>query len=228
MKKNLSFALFAVAAMVGIAQPSAAASITINMTTEFSGGASPQGTSPYMIATFEDIGAGLVQLTMDATNLVGTEFISEWSFNFDPSLDATDLDIDHVSGIEAVSVDQGNNGFQADGGGKYDIQFNFDIAPPGDRFGPNAVVTSVYTFDLAGITAESFNFISAPGGGNPNYLSAAHIQGIAVSPGSGWLGGVLDDGGEDEETPVVPEPASLILMGTGLLIVCRRFKKSSV
>jgi hypothetical protein len=212
----LSIALLALAS-----DPRAASgSITMNLDTEFSGGADPQGATPWLVAVFENQGAGVVRLTMNASGLVGTEFVSEWSFNLDPMLDPTLLafsaiDISDVPGFStATDIDTGVDAVQADGDGSFDILFNFPTSGAGggvSRFtaGESVVVDITYT-GMGTLTEASFNFSSAPGGGNGTFHSAAHVQSISVSPGSGWVGNsdvpIVDTG-----TGEVPEAGSLFV-----------------
>jgi hypothetical protein len=219
--KKLALSAFAAAALVCAPMAASAATITIQLTTEFSGGDAPGGTSPYLTATFTDVAAGVVQLTMDGTNLINDEFVSEWSFNLDPTLDVTALSVVNSSGVVAQDVDLGTDAFKADGvGGFYDILFSFFQAPPGARFGAGDI--SVYTLSLANLTASSFNTLSV---GGLNFASAAHVQGIGPNgEGSGWIGGLPDDGDNEPELPEVPEPTSFALLGFGgLLLVSRHF-----
>jgi hypothetical protein len=66
--------------------------------------------------------------------------------NLDPALNPTLLSFGTPTrtgsfGTNPV-VSTGVNGSDADGGGSYDINFQFDIAPPGDRF--NSLDTITY------------------------------------------------------------------------------------
>jgi hypothetical protein len=102
----------------------------MNLDTEFSGGADPQGATPWLVAVFEDQGGGVIRLTMNTSGLVGTEYVSEWSFNLDPMLDPTLLafsaiDISDVPGFSAATdIDTGVDAFKADGDGSFDILIN--------------------------------------------------------------------------------------------------------
>jgi hypothetical protein len=59
---------------------------------EFSSGTPAGGPSPWMRATFDDGGgSGSVTLKMENLNLVGTEFVRNWHFNLDPTMDPTSL-----------------------------------------------------------------------------------------------------------------------------------------
>jgi hypothetical protein len=160
---------------------------------------------------------------MSASNLVGGEYIDDWLFNFDPNLNPTLLSFAFVGGSagSANNENTGVNDFQADGDGKFDIEFDFP-PPPGDfpsKF--SAGETSVYDITyISPITVSSFDFGSVNGGGNGTYKSAAHVQGIfdpdPAKPrdntdGSGWIGPGNGTGQE------VPEPAALLLLGGGLI-----------
>src|SRR3989304_4714051 len=72
--------------------------ITLNADTEISGGTSPVGVPPWLTASFNDNNSqGTVSLTLTATNLTGTEFVSGWYLNLDPSLDPTNLQFNNLA-----------------------------------------------------------------------------------------------------------------------------------
>lgn len=190
----------------------ATADFTIVMDNNYNGTA-PSGSPPWGTATFTDVGAGQVRLTM--TNLLqsSSEFIPDsWFFNFDPARNAsTDLTFTFQSGQAAQSISTGINNSEPPGqGGDFDIAFTFETSNNANRF--TSGETSVYLITGSGITAASFNTLSQ--NENNAFVSVFKVQGIPPNGGSGEVAGTV---GQPPPPPVVPAPPSVILAGIGVL-----------
>jgi hypothetical protein len=180
----------------------------------FSGTAPSMPTDPnaiYAKAIFDDGGSsGTVTLTMSVfDSLLPTgAYANEWYFN----VGAAPLSgINFVSGVAASSIDNGTDAFKADGtGGKFDFAFHFPTKNPG---GLAQASTSVYTLTGAGIGANSFNSLSIPAPNGGLYVGAVHVSGYDGT--SVWVSGVGIT--RQAETPQIPEPATLALLGLGIL-----------
>lgn len=115
---------------------------------------------------------------------------------------------------QTMTFNFGSDAFQADGDGRFDILIDFS-AENANRLTPGEVIIFDLTSTTLGFTSDSFLVFSAPGGGNGPFQAAAHIQN-------------LPNGGSDFIAEV-PEPTSMILLGTGLATLAaglrRRYKR---
>lgn len=220
-KFKVLFAGLALFASIALLAVPASADLVFGLDTEFSGATPPAGSTPWVTATFADI-AGGVQLTIAALNLVGSEFVSEFYFNFNPALNAASfLPSPTDTGTQTAwnSIGSGNDAFKADGDGFFD--FVIDFPPPPGAFPDKFTAGETFSLNIlgAGLTTADFNFASVNGPvGKTGFYAAAHIQGIgADGEDSGWIG--------TGPTPV-PEPSSLLLLGTGIGMVAFAFRKS--
>jgi hypothetical protein len=187
---------------------------------EFSGATAPDGTGPWLIATFAQTGADEVTLTMDATPLTtggnnglnSDSKVKDWYFNVADESKLASMSITYGSGQAAQSVSKSANAYQADGDGKYDILFSFASG------GANAFTgseTSVYTITATGITPEWFLALSQPAGGHGPFYTAAHVLGLGDDgDDSGWLAPTM-----------IPLPTSAAMAGVGLLALGARRRR---
>ena len=181
--------------------------------TVFSGTA-PEGSAPWLLATFTDAGANTVTLNVSAFNLSGSEFVRSLYFN---NINApTSFSYDFTgSTAPTPGVSQGLDAYKADGDGKYDILFAFPTS--GDRFTSGEVFNAALTG--TGLTATSFNSLSLPAGGAGTWLAATHIKSIGTAENSGWVAGTLN---------TVPEPVSTVLfLVGGTTLAIRRYRKNN-
>jgi len=198
--------------------PSAQADIlTFDLSMEFSGGTPPAGTAPWLRAEFNDFGSpGYVRLTMTALNLTNKEFVSKWYFNLDPVMDPTSLTFwgpYKTGSFNDPVISTGIDAFKADGDGKYDIKFRFATGGGAARRFTDGDVARYWIYG-AGVTASSFDYLSAPAGGHGPFPTAAHVQGIGpCGADSGWV--------------TVPEPMTIGTLGLGGLTFLVRRRRSA-
>jgi hypothetical protein len=180
----------------------------------FSGSASsPAGPGPWVDATLQDTANGVL-LTVNNPGLSGGEFLSELYLNINPADNVNSLTFTPqggTSGVSAPTIQTGEDGYKADGDGKYDILFSFATSNPG-RFGAGDSLTYLIA-GIAGLSSGDFEYKSTPAGGHGPFFGAAHIQGIAGETGSDsvWIDPSLGP----EITPV-PEPAPMALLAGSL------------
>ena len=221
----LRYIIFMIIAMIISVHQSSASTVEFQMDFEFSGGTEPAGFRPWATASFIDTNPNTIRMTMSAINLSDTEFISRWSFNFDPILDPELLIFTAIGtpGSTPNSINTGTNAFKAGPDKFYDIEFDFP-PPKGNydnKFTAGETVVYDITYKGSGtINSSLFDFESDLGHDGYSYHSAAHIQGIGGNK-SGWVG----------DSGVAPEPVSTLLFLAGGITLgiwhIRKAKKES-
>jgi hypothetical protein len=211
--------ILVVVVVMGVGLCSAqAALVSFDMSVIFTGPGVLTNPPPWLNATFDDGGsAGTVDLTISAIGLdVDNEKVQGVYFNLDPALDPTQLVFSapiktETSGFEDPGINLGTDSFKADGDGYFDILISFN--PDGLGVAFNGGESVQYTITLAGLTADSFDFISAPDGGKGEYVTAAHLLSLGVT------------GEYDSAWVAIPEPGTIVLLGFGSLTLLRRKRK---
>jgi hypothetical protein len=212
MNKRAIFGWISAAAIALSVQagPALASPVTINLDQVFTG-ATPDGPTPWLVATFEQTGSNTGTLTL-TSHLTAPDFIQGlnsasstvgWAFYLNQSLSA----ITCTTGACA----NGDSGFDAGGfntgpanAGTFNLGFGWGPGS-GNRFtaGESAVYNLTFASDLSG------NPFVANGSG---WISIAHVQGLGNrGRNSGWI--------VSDTLVSVPEPAELGLFGLGLLLV---------
>lgn len=188
----------------------------------YSGSASsPAGPGPWVDATLQDAANGVL-LTVNNLGLTGGEFLSQLYLNINPADNVNNLTFTFqsgTSGVTAPTIQTGEDGFKADGDGKYDILFNFSTSNSG-RFGAGDSVTYLIA-GITGLSSADFKYLSTSSGGEHGpFFGAGHVQGIAGESGSDsvWI-----DPSLGPQIVPVPEPSSSGLLGAaiGLWVVWR-------
>ena len=227
----------ALGAMLLGASPAQAAGFTFNFQTQFSNTTFPNQPAPWVVGTVDDTTnvTGDLRMTLTGSGLDLNEFVGAFYFNLDDAVDLTQITYNVVNsaGGSFSSIDLGGptglrDQYKADGDGYYDMRINMSSNPP--RFGEGS--TLVIDFGLTGGTLAPIDFVelSLDSGGSGPFYAAMHIQGIATGEGSTWAAtGTCPGCGPTpfEEVPSVPEPGSMVLLGTGLLALARGARRRS-
>jgi hypothetical protein len=197
MKNTAKFLFGAAAAcLISLGGNANAAMVQIGLDQSYTSNITPGGPAPWLTATFQDYDtgpfSGRVTLTLQATNLINSEFVRTWMFNLNPSLNASNLNFQVLSTTGQFAnptFATGNDSLIAGGGLRFDLAVNFAVAPPGQRFGAGDAVTILIGSSQGALTVADFMYFASNNSGT--FLTAAHILGIgANAEESAWISAI--------------------------------------
>lgn len=183
--------------------------------------APPSRNSPWLSATFSDLGVNRVRLEITA-DLFQDEFISMFALNVDPTLNLNSLTFSNV-GTEGSfllpTISKSVNGINGGQGTRFDVGFEFSTSNSSGgsrRFnGDDSVTYNIFYSGVGSFDSVSFDFLDKT---STNY-TIAHVQSIGRKDTSAWITTPTEPC-----IPTIPEPSALLLSALGTLTLLRRRK----
>jgi len=210
--KGLLKPLIAVASLLAV-NLAAQAAVDIGVNQSYNGTPPHSSTTPWVDTLFQDLGGGVVRLTIKAPNLTSgnlanPEFLQSLFLNFNDTKQVSSLIFTPVfslwQGLSTVyTLGLSKNNEQASTGGKYDITLGFQTKGVPSQFNQGDVaVFDITTSQATSLSAADFAFLSTPGTAG-SFYSAVLIQ------NTGNNNKQSDYAGSTTFTVLaVPEPAS--------------------
>lgn len=176
--------------------------ITMNMNTTLSG--SPPGSGPWLTATFTDVAANEVRLTLTPQSSVGaSDDVADVYLNYSgtPALSSLVFSAPTVVGaVSNVTINKAAHSYHAVGDGYYDIEIGFAGVGTGQfQYGDSIS----WDITATGLDAADFDYQSSNSTGtlrNGGYYAAAQLACDEAS----YVGA-------PDATSSVPEPATFIV-----------------
>ncbi len=179
MKRSLVGIMVAALAAFGVVGSASAGVVQLGFSTHYADGVAPDGSGPWLTATFTDVGPNAVRLNIVSYLADPAEHIKQINFNLDPALnggDPSSLSFAQTIGMgpSAASALALANAFNAGPAKAFDMEFAWDAHEryEGGLFS-GAMEVEFLISGILGLTAESFLFRNNDLGG-PLFYGAAH------------------------------------------------------
>jgi hypothetical protein len=219
MKRSL-LVVMTVCAVALAASPAGATSLSFEFNVDHCTGTC--GGGPYGTVDVSQFSSGdvLVDVTLDPDVLgwVGSGFPGSFGFNLvdpDPTIALT-FD-SPVSGWHLLSTTAGSSQF--DGFGDFEYVLICDVCQGGSN--PQDIALTFHVL-AAGLTPENFLEYST---GNTKSYFVADLMGSNRNTGPIGTSFCVEDCGDAGQQAAVPEPTSLLLLGSGLVFAARTVRR---
>ena len=225
-----SIGIIAVMVVCLTPSPARAASITLNLD-GFVTGQAPTSIGPWLTLTFADVAPGVVELIVQSGLEVSTEFVGDVVFNIGGGIDPLAVAFAEnaalrIGSFQSPEISQSLN--DVDRPPVQDFDFGLAFATKNNNEGAlrfnlsDQLVYALTCSTVVDVDCSIFNALSfsATNNGGP-WAAVAHFQGIPVGEGSGKFGATPPG----ITITAIPEPASLLLFGTGLAALAARAKR---
>lgn len=150
-----------------------------------------------------------VQLVDDYSFRDGNQ--NHWSFVFDLANSIGSTMATNINGFGQTFSYVGFGNYSDPPLGSFQYAFECTTCTPGGNAG---TTTQKLSFDLVATGLTEASFIS-----NGNYYFGVDVVGLTQAAGIGQTGNIGATGPGTPRTPSVPEPSSLMLLGTGLTAI---------
>jgi hypothetical protein len=198
-------------------------------------GTAPSGSAPWLTLQFADdlLNPGVVRFTLTSHLQSGSEFFRRVAFNTVVRPAAIDFSLVSTFGsFDVPSIKQRANAINVSSVHDFDIGLRFKTSNKDGgihRFdGLDQIVWDLSCASCSAFTANSFNATRTDRNPRSDEYAAARVLGI---PASGRKGGTIVANALTTVPPpsnietVVPEPATLLLLGAGLAVGARRWRR---